>query len=117
MGRTEDEKRNLSSWSKLSDLDLFGLLKLRLVALEKNETYLVNEIDDGLNKLKIKDLEYVEDYLNAIELRYKQLIERLFDEWRGYDIEDKSDKILHKLVTDRTVFEKQDIREIFSIQK
>lgn len=28
LGRTEDEKRNLASWSKISDLDLFGLLKL-----------------------------------------------------------------------------------------
>lgn len=72
---------------------------------------------NGINKLKIKDSEYSEDNIDAIELRYQQLTERLFDERRGYNLEEKSDEKLCELVTDRNSYEKQSVKEIFSQKK
>lgn len=86
----------------IADLILY-LWMIRIVAASKNENFRIKKIDKALDEL---ELHTNGNYLDeALALRYRQFLERVFDERRFpiYDI-DKSIGLLRELVKDESFF-------------
>lgn len=87
----------------ISDLILY-LWTIRIVAASKNENFRINKIDEVLDEIELHIIN--DNYLEeALALRYKQFLERVFKGRRFpiYDI-DKSIGLLRDLVKDESFF-------------
>ncbi len=87
----------------IADLILY-LWMIRIVAASKKETFRIKKIDKALDELELHTNN--ENYFDeAITLRYKQFLERIFEEKRFPILDmDKSIGLLRELVKDESFF-------------
>jgi len=97
------QKGESQSLYDIADLILY-LWMIRIVVASKNETFRIKKIDKALDELELNTSNG--NYLNeALTLRYKQFLERVFEEksFPIYDT-DKSIGLLRELVKDESFF-------------